>query len=67
MFRIALLLKGKGSGGMAPPFLQMGGASESEDELKLPLQGPGGTLGLGSVLDSDDGVFLTTLKCWLHF
>ncbi|PSN52923.1 hypothetical protein C0J52_03017 [Blattella germanica] len=33
--RIALLLKGKGAGGMAPPFLQLGISSDSEEDTPV--------------------------------
>lgn len=51
-----MLLKGKGSGGMAPPFLQFGGMSDSEEELKLPLHGTTPTKApIPTSIDSDDG------------
>lgn len=51
-----MLLKGKGSGGMAPPFLQFGGLSDSEEELKLPLHGSTPTKApIPTSIDSDDG------------
>lgn len=52
-----MLLKGKGSGGMAPPFLQFGGVSDSEDELKIPLHSttPQKNAPIPTSIDSDDG------------
>ncbi|XP_045466894.1 histone-lysine N-methyltransferase SETD1 [Harmonia axyridis] len=47
--RIALLLKGKGTGGMAPPFLAFG---DSDDEFKMDKHPKG--LPLPPSIDSDD-------------
>ncbi|KAF5281886.1 hypothetical protein FQR65_LT14469 [Abscondita terminalis] len=46
--RIAMLLKGKGTGGLAPPFLTLGGESEDEIHLK-PVSIP-----ISASIDSDD-------------
>lgn len=50
-FRIELLLKGKGSGGMAPPFLTLG--VDSDDDGKSPDKL--GKLPIPTSIDSDDG------------
>ncbi|KAK9876347.1 hypothetical protein WA026_012656 [Henosepilachna vigintioctopunctata] len=47
--RIALLLKGKGAGGLAPPFLALG---DSDDEFKIDKHSKG--LPLATSIDSDD-------------
>lgn len=49
--RIALLLKGKGPGGMAPPFLSLG--VDSDDESKGILSNK--PISIPTSIDSDDG------------
>ncbi|XP_044740720.1 histone-lysine N-methyltransferase SETD1 [Chrysoperla carnea] len=54
--RIEMLLKGKTAGGMAPPFLQIGASSDSEEEMKRPsISGltPTKAIAVDSI-DSDD-------------
>lgn len=50
--RIELLLKGKGPGGVAPPFLALG--VDSDDDGKSPHK----NFGIPTSIDSDDGTFL---------
>lgn len=48
-----MLLKGKGSGGLAPPFLNIGG--DSEDEAKTSGIKPPQPIPIPTSVDSDDG------------
>ncbi|RZC33408.1 RRM 1 domain containing protein, partial [Asbolus verrucosus] len=50
--RIALLLKGRGSGGMAPPFLTLGG--DSDDESKSSFDKMPKSVPIPTSIDSDD-------------
>lgn len=50
--RIAMLLKGKGSGGMAPPFLTLG--DDSEDEKVPNADGDNKSMHIPTSVDSDD-------------
>lgn len=52
--RIALLLKGRASGGMAPPFLSLGG--ESDDESKSSFDKIPKSVPIPTSIDSDDGL-----------
>lgn len=65
--RIAMLLKGKGSGGMAPPFLQLGGGSDSEDDLKMHnTYGASTAAPIAANLDSEDGIVFL-YKLYIQF
>lgn len=55
LYRIALLLKGKGSGGMAPPFLTLG--ADSDDDSKNILNSTPKPISIPTSIDSDDGSF----------
>lgn len=46
-----MLLKGKGSGGIAPPFLQFGGDSDDEHNADFASKPPP----IPTSVDSDDG------------
>ncbi|XP_068901901.1 histone-lysine N-methyltransferase SETD1 isoform X4 [Tenebrio molitor] len=54
--RIALLLKGRGSGDMAPPFLTMGG--DSDDESKSSFDKMPKAVPIPTSIDSDTGIFV---------
>lgn len=49
--RIAMLLKGKGPGGIAPPFLQFGGDSDDDHNSEFASKPPP----IPTSVDSDDG------------
>lgn len=54
-----MLLKGKTAGGMAPPFLQIGASSDSEEEMKRPsISGltPTKAIAVDSIDSDDDGM-----------
>lgn len=57
--RIALLLKGKGSGGMAPPFLSFG--VDSDDDAKNILNNTTKPVSIPTSIDSDDGEYSQVL------
>lgn len=52
-----MLLKGKGSGGIAPPFLTFGGESEDETNIDLIPKPPP----IPTSIDSDDGIIVFSL------
>lgn len=54
--RIALLLKGRGTGGMAPPFLTLGG--DSDDDTKGCFDKMAKSVPIPTSIDSDDGQLL---------
>lgn len=53
IFRIALLLKGKCPGGMAPPFMSIG--VDSDDESKTNIENSLKPVPIPTSVDSDDG------------
>lgn len=51
-----MLLKGKGPGGMAPPFLSLG--ADSDDDAKNILNSTPKPISIPTSIDSDDGIMI---------